>query len=100
MIPTTIHFGEASRNSIQDHVRTMFSIPNLDIETKDRYRGVLRVLRSLTRQNEFTLDLHRFEEQDLWDLWGVLPTFYSKIRYSLGRFLDRSPLIKLAECAE
>ena len=103
MIQRTLVVDERIYVDVERHIRHLVATPNLDTETKDRYRGAVEAWGSGTwTSNELhrIVDLEGQEETVLWDLWGVIPADYPTIRDTLRRFLDRSPLIKLAECSE
>ena len=112
MIQRTLVVDERIYVDVERHIRHLVATPNLDTETKDRYRGAVEAWGSGTwTSNESyrlcawcllhrIVDLEGQEETVLWDLWGVIPADYPTIRDTLRRFLDRSPLIKLAECSE
>ena len=103
MITYELMVAERAFVKIKKHIRDLVSIPNLDTMTKDRYRRAVRIWTfcDVTADGFCKiLDLRRWGEDDLWDLWGVIPKEYVKVRQTLQRFLERSPLIKLAECAD
>jgi len=109
-IPTKITFGEAATTRVSEDIISLLKAHRIHFygmastgsraSKRERLKEVQRILQDLSWTNEYTLEMTRWSDRRLWDLWAVIPPFYKKIRSSLARYLERSPLIKLAECAE
>lgn len=98
-IRTKLTFGEAATTRISEDMLSLLKAESW-VSKRERLKEVQRVLQDLSWTNEYTLEMTRWADKQLWDLWAVTPPFYKKIRSRLKRYLTRSPLIKLAECAE
>jgi hypothetical protein len=97
-ISTTLCVGEYGTEILNTHI--LNELKTCDGDRCDRLRAVHEILRDLTWVDGYKLDLRRWSETKLWDLWGLIPPSLIEVRKNLARYLERSPLIKLAECAE
>ena len=99
-IPTKLQFGEHMTAAISDSVLSLLKSVGVDAGRRTRLEQVQEILQDLSWTNGYTLELQDWPDKRLWDLWGLIPSFYVRGRKKLARYLERSPLIKLAECAE
>lgn len=98
MIPTKISVIEIDYRWIRNHLDARYEGSH-DQRQRARYLRASQIWHTISYP-QYVLDLRRFDDKALWDLWGVIPANYIRIRQELARYLERSPLIKLAECAE
>ncbi len=99
MITTKLAVSPTGVEQIRDHVRNLLRDEPEEPKRK-RLRIVQHILHDFTWGNDYTLDMRQWADKHLWDFWAVIPVVFTHYREELHKYLERSPLIKLAECAE
>ena len=100
MIDYEIVIGGDSYREIEEHLCDLMVQARGEPKTRYVHSHMIWTTAALHTSGRKHLDLRGWSEDRLWDLWGVVPAFYKGYRKAIQKFLERSPLIKLAECAD